>query len=292
MAKSVLRIRFVIGHQDPLGIDVTTAAGRQRFGQGFAGLLVRDFAFSYAEDNFRTMARTIETQVQRDIRRELTHLVALFRRHIIGAKTGKPAGKLDILSDPGYASMAISTAVPSWAARSPLYLQYKGNNRWWDHTGRLSSAMTTDNWISAFGPILVNFRRSKKSNPVINVFGGTHGPAREGQNPVRLKIEVGTLSVSALTNITPEMLPGLATDRPETIIPTSRTNDPLMLMVQTGMGDDIAYRLGRLSAESSGRQYRPTLEPFLTFFLTRSVPAAVAKRLETGRLQNRRSRNY
>jgi hypothetical protein len=211
--------------------------------------------------------------------------------HIIGGKTDKPRGSLDILADPGYDTMAISAAVPSWAKRSKRYLDYKQaklrHRDWWRSSGKLSEAMTADNWVSAFGPIAVEFRRTRGADASagkVRQFGA--GPARvgarfEGTNPGHVKISIGTVRIHALTNITPGMLPGLRSGNPQTPIPTTG-NDELMLMVQAGMGDDIAYRLGRLSSAESGGQYRPTLEPFLTFFLTRSVPAAVAKRLEIG----------
>lgn len=283
MAKNELRIRFVIGHQGG-GVSATTS--RQRLGQNFANAIVKDFAFRYAEDTYKTMARQIEVQLQRDIRRELTHLAALFRHHIIGSKRDRPRGTLDTLS--GSDQLVLASAVPSWAPRSQRYLEYKQRTRhhqdWWSSSGRLSAAMTSDNWISAFGPISVQFRRSSNPAGSSRQFGAGPAQAKEGFNPARVRVQVGTLRVQALTNITPSMLPGLASGNPRTPIPTT-PNDGLMLLVQSGMGDDIAYRLGRTS--SSG-QYRPTLEPFLTFFLTRSVPSAIARRLEIGGLARAR----
>lgn len=304
MAKSALRIRFVFDPQD--GGELLELRRRQSGGQRFAQAMIENFAFSYAEDSFREMAGRLEVQLRRDIMRELRHMAALFQRHIIGAapSSSHPAGYLDTVApswEGVYDRVAIRASVPAWAARSHQYLRDKkrviGHQRWWESHGTLAKAMTTDNWISSFGPIHVEFRRSHKAqlttpntaapgqrstarNNYATVFGGT--------NNGHVKVVVGTVRVVALTNITPQMLPALRSGDPTTLN-SDRGNDSLMLMVQAGMGDDVAYRLGRLSSKESGMRYRPTLEPFLAFFLTRAVPNAIADRISSGRLGSLRS---
>lgn len=286
MAKSALRIRFVFSAQEA---DVYERSGRQRFGQRFTNALVEDFAFQYAEDTYRTMAGQIEARIQKDVRRELRHLAALFRHHIIGAapSNNRPAGFLSTLSQSelyGEQRVSIRSSLPPWAARSDKYLSYKQrkvqHRRWWEYNGDLASAMTAESWVTSFGPINIQFQRAHR--PRNTAYGTRFQPNRTPAG-AKIRVAIGTIRVYALSYITPEMLPALRSGDPETMN-SDQGNSGLMNLVQNGMGDDIAYRLGRRSSRATGNRYRPTLEPFLAFFLTRSVPVAIARRLEINRL--------
>ena len=288
MAESALRIRFVFSQQAG---DIFERPGRQRFSQKFAAGIVEDFAFRYAEKTYRDMASRIQDRLQRDIRRELRHMAALFQRHIIGAapRSSYPSGYLDTL-EPSYYGLGervpIRASIPAWAARSRQYLTYKqrkiGHQRWWENKGDLSQAMNPDSWMAAFGPILVEFRRARNA-AMRDSRGISQFPIQFGASQGHVKVVVGTLRVLALANITPHMLPALSSGDP-TVMNTDQGNEGLMGLVRAGMGDEVAMRLGRRSTMESGARYRPTLEPFLAYFLTRSVPNAIANRIERGEL--------
>jgi hypothetical protein len=288
MAKSALRIRFVINAQ---GGATREREGRQRFANEFTQTIIQNFAFRYADDTYKDYVNRIQTQLQRDIRKELVHMAALFRAHITGAPAGAdgPAGKLTTVAEDdrfGYPLSIRSTMTP-WAARSKQYLsEMKGDKKWFSRSGLMRESGTADNWINTFGPIRVTFKRDKASSAAANVPGSAAPSTFKVSSASHVRIAVGTISVFALTHITPAMLPGLASADPEVPLPASR-NDALIGLF--GDRTPLAYRFGRLSSKESGQRYRPTLEPFLTYFLTNAVPAAVRSRLRDGTIAAGRS---
>ncbi|MGN6820265.1 MAG: hypothetical protein ACTHJR_16500 [Sphingomonas sp.] len=256
-------------------------SSRQRFGNNFAQAIVEDFAFRYADESYDEVVNKIQAQIKTDIQKELNYVAASFRRYIVGASgsSSGPGGTLGFqLGTELFDDMPIKAPLPEWAPRSAKYLSYKkrtvGHTRWFEYSGYTSRKMNGQNWQTMFGPIKVSFR---KANHVERP-GATQFRV-EGQQG-HMKVQVGTLRVEALTEITPAMLPALRTGDPMT--PISATgNDALMGLVKRS-DPELGYRLAKRSGQSTGMRYRPTLEPFLAFFLTRSVPNAVYERLQKG----------
>lgn len=284
MAKSALRIRFSFNAQGGTtksGFQSSNASARQRYLYRFAQAVVKNITFQYAEDEYKKLAGKIESTMAYDIQRELVHMTALFRAHITGSNggTNSPAGSLTSLSGAArYESLPIKTLIPEWAPRVPSYLRYKqrktGNRQWFTARGLsakkdaaysgLKINTTAKLWTDAFGPIKVNFFKSAASSEAAST-------KVDGQH---VRVAVGTLKVYALTNITPEMLPALASGDARTKY--SANGNPGLMGLVRNVDPQMAYRLDRRS--QSGR-YRPTLEPFLSYFLTAAVPAAVSTRL-------------
>ena len=214
MALSAMRVRLVFSQKS----GATRAEGsRQRFGKDFAATLVRDMTFRAAEDEYKQISTSIRNSFAKDARQELTHIVALYRRHIIGAGKTKtrPSGMLSYVLPPSAgsvagrdSSVAIAASLPPWAPRSPKYLREKERHNWgpgwFSAQGNLQNNMKAQNILATFGPIRVRIDKNMGESPARVVFNaGGHG-----------KINVATVRVFALTNLTPEMLPGLRDQDP------------------------------------------------------------------------------
>jgi hypothetical protein len=290
LPQSAVVLRFVLGS----GL----VKARQRY-DDTSRAIFRRVTLQYAEDTYDTMRKTLEQQVEGDVRAELTHMALLFRRHIItaaGTKTS-PSGFLDTATK-GEAPprMAIAEGLPAWAPRNAEYLRRKRaatggigwfDNRGWkesqydarfasrvarsgkqnnDH-GLLFREMRQDVWETMFGPISVRFYRARKLSPEDSV-------ANIGSGKKNLQVQIGSLQVRALGKITPAMLPGYTTG---TIMASSNGN-PALINLVSGYDPKLGYRLGNMR----NGVYRPTLEPFLGFFLLRALPHAVNERLRKG----------
>lgn len=280
LSRSFVRLRFRFGEEN--------VKGRQRY-ENSAAYLARRVAFSYAEDQYVEMRKSLEHGVASDVRRELVNLASLYRRHIIGANgnTTRPAGVIRSVIG-GAEPLTLSSALPAWAPRDAKYVRRKIFNRagagWFDNrawrgrgapedSGLLFREMRADTWETMFGPIRVRFYKSHKL---------TADDARATFNTGKgknIRVQIGTISVVALNKVTPQMLPGLAAGTVG--MASDEGNDGLMGLVKS-YDERLAYRLGQRSTVT--KRYRPTLEPFLTYFLTRSIPSAIERRIAEGSL--------
>jgi hypothetical protein len=273
---------------------------RQRYANTARAILER-VTLQYAEGMFDEMKKDIQYQLAKDVRLELEHIAGLFRRHIIGysGRRTAPTGTLSTVTKGSDApTRLISAGLPAWAPRNAQYLKTKrqatGHIRWFDNTGwnaatndlrfarvanktgdgpdspgLLKEKMTRDGWEQLFGPISVSFRRARKLAPT----DGVGSIAAKGKN---LKVQIGSIYVRALGKIEPHMLPGYTSGT----IRASAAGNPRLMDVIAKTDRRLAYRLGTMR----NGVYRPTLEPFLGFFLTKSIPFAVQRRIEKGTL--------
>lgn len=299
--KSALRIRFVFNAQGGKNAGVQS---RQRFVNNFAQQVVENVAFRYSDEVYGEMTNRFEEQFVADARKELVHLTALFRQHITGSSpTNTPGGSLTTVAGLNADSLPIKHSIPRWQPRGRAYLRYKnrktGNMNWWDARGLsgkkdakysgLKKNTRVDTWIKMFGPIRATFSRSSSASALANV-PGSAAPKNFHVADGHFRLAVGTLRVYALTSITPQMLPALTTGDPRTMNPATRAGNPGLMDLVRGVDEQMYYRLDRRSSAASGSIYRPTLEPFLAYYLTRSIPAAITNRLAEGRLNVRRRR--
>jgi hypothetical protein len=153
----------------------------------------------------------------------------------------------------------------------------------------LKKNTNADVWMSMFGPIRATFTKSTAASGSANV-PGSAALKQFVVAPGHFKIAVGTLKVYALTKLTPEMIPALTSGDPRTINPATRDGNPGLMTLVKGVDKDMYNRLDGRSSRATGSIYRPTLEPFLAYYLTRSVPAAIKNRLSEGVMSVRRRR--
>lgn len=273
---------------------------RQRYSNTARAILER-VTLQYAEGAYDRIRKDVEQQLENDVRMELVHLASLYRKHIIGysGRRTAPSGTLDtVTKGAGAPTQSIKSGLPPWAPRNAQYLARKrtavGHIRWFDNTnwsttsfdarfsrrvpkigdapddaGLLKRSMTHDSWETFFGPVSVRFYRARK----LDASDAVAGIATKGK---KMQVQIGSLQVRAIGKITPAMLPGYTSGR----IMASAAGNPALMNIIAQTDPRIAYRLGTMR----NGVYRPTLEPFLGFFLTKSIPFAVTRRLEKGTL--------
>lgn len=162
----------------------------------------------------------------------------------------------------------LSTGTGPWPARSPGYLARKrknlGHTKWFQSTGVLRKQLRDPStYTNAYGPVRVSFKKTTISKPtpgqtVTKMSTGVVGSSDR-------RVVLGELKVSVLGRITEDMLND----------PSAKQPSPWKTGLFGALDSDLEKKL--LNREDA---YRPFLEVFLSFYLTRSVPNAVFRRLE------------
>lgn len=244
-------------------------------------------------DNWADFKADLSAQIGADVRRELNHLAAQFRYHIIGLtnRQKRPSGMLTtVAKGPDRPEMSLSSAFgQDWTERSDRYLRYKkrsvGHTRWFEQTGYLKSKFKGE-YIQGASTSRVGAGSGGEFGPAGGIFEELFGPvsvqiiknkANWGLNPggavsntmsknATVKVNLATVRVRALGSVTETMLQM-----------NGGYNGPLINLIRR-KDAKMADRLG-------GRyHYRPTLEPFLDFFLKRALPHAVSERIRNGQI--------
>lgn len=288
--RSFVRLRFSLGK--------SAVKGRQRF-ENTAAFTAGKIAVAYADQMWDTARTQLKEQVAKDIERELVHTAYMYRRFITSAG-GSRSGVLTSLVG-GATPLPLSQALPPWAPRGAEYLDRKlaggAGKKWFNNSGwrarrtaggsyypkdpgRLTQEVDANLFTRAYGPVSVTVTRNNKTALHDAEAYIELGKKRD------MKIQVASIRVTALGKITPAVLSTLRTGN------FSGVSNPAIpgMIRQSGVpfGAEIANRLG---PSSRGRYrpgqhgaYRPTLEPFIGFYLTRAIPAAVARRIKQGNL--------
>lgn len=195
-------------------------------------------------------------------------------RSAIRSMTGPP-GSLSITGTRSQAFRGVNMGPYSlvsgtgpWPSRSPGYLARKrknfGHTKWFESTGVLRKQLRDPStYTRAYGPVRVSFKKNTITQPspgqtVTKMSSGVAGSADR-------RIVLGELRVSVLGRITEDMLNE----------PGGKQPSPW----KTGLFGSLDSQLEKklLNREDA---YRPFLEVFLSFYLTRSVPNAIFRRLE------------
>lgn len=242
----------------------------------------------FLDENFDKAKAQIKATIQADVRAELVHLMKLYRKFVIGRgdSVTKPTGVLTTATKGSYAPSE-PLNLPRWAPRGAKYLRHKTWNRknrgWFAYDGYMKGAFTPlrDQWSGVnnsggggvfatrgsdetkfetlFGPVSVEVIRN-------NSGWGIDTSASIGPTGQHVKRQMATIRVRALGDLSLSMLKT-----------GSGYNAGLMgLVARQDLG--LSYRLG------NAWKYRPSLEPFLAFFLERSIGQAVTERLRRGSL--------
>lgn len=239
--------------------------------------IVPNLLVRYGDKSYPQIVARLKTEIERDARRELRHLARIYMRTIIGAgytRSGPAFGGLSTAMAGGPTTSKILNQ--PWPARSPEYIARKRRKgltpNWFiAETQTLKAHMgKAALWEEMFGPIRVSI--IKKNEAGVSDRAGAaaiKGAADNilGSNNPADAVRLGLLQikVEALGRVTIPMLTRY-----------SSQSGLIALVAQHDAG--LAYRLG-------GRNpalYRPTLEPFLEFFLTKSLRYAVNQRIQNG----------
>jgi len=296
MAKTPLRpvqIKFVFGKG---------SVKRRRESENSARFVAEQVLVHVLDDNWNQFKSNLTGQIESDVEFELAHLASDFKRHImgLGGKSRRPTGTLtSVTKGEGQPSVSLSAAYgQDWIPRSAKYLNWKRkhvhNIRWFNNSGYskgglLRRTFTGDGgegaspasrgsgggkggsfgpsggfFEDAFGPVSVEIVKNRSR------WGLDTGSQFSNAKSSRAKYQIhyATVRVRALGSITDSMMSV-----------SNNFNAPLMTLVRK-KSPEVANRLGGRS------HYRPTLEPFLEFFLHKALPFAVSRRIQKGTLSS------
>lgn len=267
--KPKLRLRFVFNQRLKRDIASTEEA------QNATLAILKNVAYDYRQGMLSKMNGDIRRRIAQDAERELTYLAAKYRRSVIGisGSYGRSIVRtdLDTVAGPskaiaGREALLTGRVNLNWQARTKKYMQWKASKgygtAWFKNEGVwLKEMQFKQGWVQYFGPVRVTIVPSNENITKANI----RGPKVYG----KLHLKVATIGIKAMSHLTPRMLPGLSSPRGD--INQIGNHRALMNLLP----DPIKWRLGR-------EPYRPTLEPFLTFALTRAIPNAMYRRIEMG----------
>lgn len=293
MAKKTIKlsVRFVFNRK--------TGKQTKELGRNTARFVANEVAILTADNIWDTVSGKLRTRLIRDGNREIAAVAQQFKRYIVGANgmNRGVTGRLESAAA-GAEGLPVSQRLSlTWADRDKSYLARKkrevGHTKWFEHGGGLGGGIEnpvnrelqnaigkTSTWTRAFGPVGVRITRRStefggpKTPRMLDVGGGM--AYSEVTDTKRNRLSIATVSVYAFGRITPQMLGALhqgGDTGPSSYIDGRATGLIGLLPTQ------LQYRLG---GNPEYVPYRPTLEPFLEFFLTRSLPNAVTRRLEQG----------
>lgn len=261
--KATLRIRFNLNQRTS---EVSNHRSWQRAGTEFASVIIREVGLRVAEDRFHQVSREIRKEIAGDVQREINNAATLYCRHVIG-RSGQRNNALTLHA------ATTDTQGPAvfgrWKPLADSTVERKGHARFFLDRGRLKSEIgTADAWAKSFGAIRIEVSRIASNTGRIRTASLYKDQGAKGTH-----FGVARIKVFALGKINSSMLPELATGRPAY---GNYTRDAGLADLIQG---DAKFKIGGWNRSGAGA-YRPSLEPFLAFALTRSIPAAVLRRVK------------
>lgn len=248
--------------------------------RNFAVAVVTNALLTYTSQNYPKIKAEISDILARVVRAEIDYAARAYAKYVpaVPAEPDVP-GQLRGTLVSGSAQMDLEEATPEWAPLNARWIRQKNRGRrsnrqkgFFNFTRDMVDYMSSsNNWIEMFGPIQINITRGSV-DPLTPEFGSTAEVFSR-----KVKMSVARIAVKALGNITPGMLPALKDGRTTRDYRDGRATGLLNLV--GGVNTQIANKIGNYGAVGD-RPYRPSLEPFLTFLLTRSIPTAVFEHVE------------
>lgn len=280
--KSTSRARFRYNQQTGQSV---VSNDLQKAGRDFSQIIANQVGVTYAEGMYEELKKEIVQSLEADVTNEIRHVAQQYKRFIVGSSANQRAvrGVLTTTTASKQGGPASSRTLKTynvggtrWAPRKEAYLKDKQrvvkHQRWFEYAGLLGSAMSQgDTWTRIFGPVTIKIIRTtsrdldpKSSNKLF--------ASRGSQTYSVLRVEVG-----AFGKLTPAMLPALMRGDPGAPIPADGRTTGLISLVKD-YNPSLADRIGG----GPNVPYRPTLEPFLAFAMTRAIPAAVEAKIAGG----------
>lgn len=272
---AILRFRIRGSNQAP-GVALESV---NSFAKNFTNIILNQIAIQARDQTFQNAKNKLVNNVRAAINREIAQMSFMVGRFIVQPNGARgPSGTVSAfdanISETALANrwqntvrFDLSKSGAHWAGRTFNYLMWKEKKGapldWWHLTGNLQGKLSKQSFYTEnFGPVQVSFVRNNEAD------GDFKRVTSVGSGRVTTKLHVGSITVSVLSRITPEMLPALANNDPAGGAKPSGKQHVTDLI-----GDkDIRNKLSRLAHDGS---YRPVLEPFLAYYLTRAIPNSI-----------------
>lgn len=291
MARDSIRFRFVLNRGGGSAQQVSKQA------RGAVNAVVEDVTARYAEGTYTDVKNQIVHRIRADIMTELSFMAGNFKSSVIGiAGSRKGPNSYSSLANEysqvsGIAQSMSNSAGVNWPARTARYMDWKqknyGHSQWFLNKGHTLSALMgkRGTWTAAFGGVDITVSRGGEAGGLSLGKGAAlttraRTTSRAGYRRYQsagdshIRHSVLNIKVAALTNITPRMLPALASGQLGSYAPDGRKTGLIGMLP-----DSVAFRLG---GKDPHVKYRHTVEPFLSFVLTQAVPNALFNRVQKG----------
>lgn len=292
--RNTYRIRFTFNRAT--GASSVDEMRLSRKTDAFASTIIQNVGVEVAQGAYTKLRRQISSSLEPAIRRELRHLTQLYAQFIIGKQ--RVGGSLTTLvrgteiTNDGYLkpqeSVPLRSSLPAWAPLTRKYMRRKERlglktPAWFKYkTNTIAEGTTPKAWEQMFGPIHVTVQPMGKSDYNLKV------SYRQIQRGQKLRLGVATIRASVFGLLTPREVAAIATGKMDGAMQTSDGRFNGLLEKVASVNPEMAFRLGHNSRP--GHKYRPSLEPFLAFAITRSVPAAINRQLSVDTARTARSR--
>lgn len=241
-------------------------------GDGVVNYVVQDVAFRAGAKQRKQLAGNLQRDFAPIVQRELHQMarqVATMAIGINGTNTAPP-GSLKITGSIAQSmvgkagAMKISSVTGEWRSRSKAYLRWKSKThrtqKWFKNSGELQTELgQASTYQQAYGPMAIRFIPIKGiSAPTILDIGRSRG------RPANTFI-TGRLEMAVFERLKISDLPGVGEQ-------AGYSKKRL-----SGFADSIEQKL---TGNNPKTNYRPLVEPFLTYYINRKIPNAVFRKLE------------
>lgn len=266
--KPTFRIRFNLNQRTGAAENSRNV---HRAGQQFTSVIIREVGLEASERAYRKLTKTIRSELRQDIEQEIENIARFYTQIVIG-RSGVRNRSHTITAQTTETQGAI--VFGPWKPLSENTIKRKGHSNFFrDRRGLAAQVNRGAFWTENFGPINIRIDRIRSEGPL-----GVRPYASGFSGKDAVHFSVARIKVSALGKITSAMVPELATGR----LGYGGYNGR-----ETGLMDLIGDQETRLKLANWGRDkkgaYRPSLEPFLGFVLTRAIPQAVFRRIKDRR---------
>lgn len=256
--------------------------------QDMMNTIVEDVALNTADRTFRNAKKALEEGVEQIVMREISQMAKM-----IGRFSVQPAGSFgpkgmvtstqqtisqqarSLWGNRNVLWYELSQSDAAWGSRTKKYLNWKRENGypqdWWKMTGALRKALSKESLYRDLGPVKVTFL--KTGNTLTNKVKQTSS-GRKGS--VSATYSVGQLNVQAMGRISPDMLPALMDRLGNGVNDATPHGSSFIPSLFTSLDKKTRGKLLRFGETG----YRPVIEPFIAYYLTRAIPNAVFNRTE------------
>lgn len=278
--KNTLRIRFTFNRAGGGGPKTESVRLKSKTDR-FATTVIYDVAVAVAKGKYNDLRAQVRSDLEPVLRRELRHIAQQYLQFIVGKQriggtitslvkgsAYDAKGNLEAAS-----SYSLKSALPPWKPLSPKYLARKKTKpNWFKYKGTIdSSNISGVSWEQMFGPVSI-IVQPVKNNAIPSTIAYSQG-AKE-----KLRVGVANIRASVFGLLTPSMVAALADGNLSKVNQSSDGRTSGLLDLVHAQNPGLSYRLGHNS--KPGHVYRPSLEPFLAFAVTRSVPSALINKLK------------
>ena len=240
-------------------------------GQGVADYMVESVGFRAGRKQQQQLGRNLRRDFGPIVDRELSKMARQVATMAIGISNpnSAPSGSLRIDGRIAKAMigrsgpMSIASVTGQWRERNQTYMKWKfrthRTRRWFKNTGELQADLAkAGTYKQAYGPMGVQFIPKPISEPSVLAIGRSRGrPSKT--------IITGILELTVFEKLGIGDLPGIGEQ-------ASYSKGRL-----SGFADNIETKLTGRDPEIN---YRPVIEPFLTYYMNRKIPNAVFRKVE------------